>query len=329
MLDIRLGYSLPPMWSRLLIAGRARMFRIAEGEVSFDRRRFVRSDSTARAHLERAGKAFVYGYNAAMRSMSFEELSYALAVVPSDLAGFSHEGSAMALALIDLLMPFRRSRWQAFAKAASEHVYLIHVGAGWALARTRRRRVPPWLGCDPLLEPLVFDGFGFHETFFRPDRVIESRRRPSLPDRGALCIFDQGVGRSLWFVNCADAMRIAATIASFEPERHPDLWSGVGLAAAYAGGVPSEVLAALADLSMPFRGHVAQGVAFAARARQRAGNLTPATELAARIFCGVSAADAADVAESAARALPRDHHIEAYEQWRRRIREAFTPGGKT
>lgn len=322
MLDVAAG-KLPTPWSRLLAAGRTRIFGLARDEVSFGRRRFFAGDDTVRVHLERAGGAFIDGYNAAMRSGSFKELSEALAAVSSDLTGFAHEGSAMALALLDLLTPFRRSRWRRFAEATSEHVYLTHVGAGWALARMRRRHLPPWFRCDPLLEPLVFDGFGFHEAFFHPDQIVRLHQRPALSDRGALRAFDQGVGRSLWFVDCGDARRIAASVASFEPERHADLWSGVGLAAAYAGGVSRETLTVLADLSSRFRVHLAQGAAFGARARQRAGNLNAATDLAAQIFCGTSAGKAADVAENAARALPTDRSHDRYEQWRQEIREAF------
>jgi len=318
---------LPAPWSRFLIATRARIFGLSREEVSFHRRGFAIGDTSVRTHLERSGGAFVDGYNAAMESGSLEELKSALAEAPSDLAGFAHEGSAMALALLDILMPFRRSRWQRFAQAADDHIYLTHVGAGWALARLRRRRVPRWLGCDPLLEPLLFDGYGFHEAFFDPDRLVRARRRPPFSEPGTQRVVDQGLGRSLWFIECADAKRIARTIASFELQRQADLWSGVGLAAAYAGAVPSETLSMLAAASAPFRAHVAQGVAFAARARQRAKNVTASTELAAKIFCGMSAAAAAEIAEEAARGLPRDGNHDTYERWRARIRDALVCRG--
>src|SRR3712207_8380154 len=47
---------------------------------------------------------------------------------------------------------------------------------------------------------------------------------------------DQGLGRSLWFVQGADVRRIPATVNAFPAERRPDLWSGLGLACGYAGG---------------------------------------------------------------------------------------------
>jgi hypothetical protein len=313
--------------SRLLAAARSWIFRLSHNEVSFDRRRFAAGEAAVRAHLERAGGAFVDGFNAAMKSGSVDDLRNELAAVPVDLTGFAYEGSGMALALLDLLMPFRRSRWQRFAGVAGDHIYLVHVGAGWALARLNRRAVPRWLGCDPLLEPLVHDGYGFHEAFFDPERTVRAHRRPPFADRGSMRVFDQGVGRSLWFIECAQSKRIAETIGGFPSERIADLWSGVGLAAAYAGGAPRETLSTLAESSVAFRGDIGQGVVFAARARQRAGNLTAATEMAAEIFCGIDAASAADIAEEASRGLPRDGSYDTYEQWRGRIRHALAREG--
>lgn len=307
----------------LLSTCRIYFFGISRQEVSFERRRFAAPRPDVRDTLERAGGAFVDGYNAALQCRSFDALLLQLRNVPADLAGFAHEGSAMALALLDLLIPFQRSRWQRFVDAADDHVYLIHVGAGWALARARRRRVPAYLRGELLLTPLLYDGFGFHEGFFHAERTIQRRWRPSLRDAGAMRAFDQGLGRSLWFVECADAARIGGTVGSFERERQADLWSGVGLAAAYAGGVSRQELEALTEASREFREHVAQGVAFAARARQRAGNLHAAAMLATDVLCGIDAAAAAGIAEEAAQGLRGDGSYETYEQWRGRIRDAF------
>src|ERR1039457_1019400 len=77
--------------------------------------------------------------------------------------------------------------------------------------------------------------------------------------------FDQGLGRSLWFVEGADASRIAAAISSFPKARQPDLWSGVGLACAYAGGRDQAHLELLRETAGPYVAQVAQGAAFAAK----------------------------------------------------------------
>src|SRR6185295_14439151 len=106
---------------------------------------------------------------------------------------------------------------------------------------------------DPVLGWLALDGYGFHEAFFRTERSV---RRQEVPRkvRGfgyPRHAFDQGIGRCLWFVEGAHVGRIAATIGAFPEDRRPDLWSGVGLAATYAGGRGADDLLALRRAARP------------------------------------------------------------------------------
>jgi len=298
---------------------RSAIFGIAEREVDFARRQFALHQPTTRDHLERAGRAFVTGYNTALASSSADDLLPRLGHVETDLAGFAHEGAAMALALLDLFTFWRRRRWRALLETAPQHSYLIQVGAGWALARLRIRRVPSFLRADPLLWRLVVDGYGFHEGFFAPERTIRRAAEPRLePDLRAN--FDQGVGRSLWFFCAADPDAIAEVIARFPAHRRGDLWSGSGLACGYAGGVDATAVRALRDRAGDLASHLFQGVVFAAAARQRAANPTPDTETACRVVCGMTIDEAAALADETRCGL-NPHHAGAYEEWRRRIRD--------
>ncbi len=71
---------------------------------------------------------------------------------------------------------------------------------------------------------------------------------------------------------------------------------------------------------------LAQGAAFAAKARQRAGNQTPYTDRACRIVCGMSAEEAALLTDAALENLPADAATPAYAMWRRRIQSKFGLG---
>lgn len=179
-------------------------------------------------------------------------------------------------------------------------------------------------GFDPLLGWLAVDGYGFHEGFFHWPRAVVLQEVPDRISGYARRAFDQGLGRSLWFVNGAEPARLAATIAGFPSPRAGDLWSGVGLAAAYAGGVDREVLEALAVLAGRKRPQLAQGAAFAAQARERAGNPTEATEMACEVLCGLRANEAARLTVEALVDLPLDGEEPGFEVWRGRIRERFT-----
>jgi hypothetical protein len=226
----------------------------------------------------------------------------------------------MGLALLDFFKPWGRGRLKPFIEGAgAAHVYMLYVGAGWMLARLRRNPARALRNFDPLLGWLVVDGYGFHEGYFKWPAYITRQERPSRLSGYALRAFDQGLGRSLWFVEGADAGRVVDAVAAFARERQSDLWSGVGLACAYAGGADDAGLEHLRAAAGQFAPQLAQGAAFAAKARQRAGNKASHTETACRLLCGTTADAAAEVTVAAARLLPRDGEEPAYETWRQRI----------
>jgi enediyne biosynthesis protein E3 len=230
----------------------------------------------------------------------------------------------MGLALFDYLTPWRRTRIsEFFGGAGHAHAYMVHVGAGWVWARLpiNFRRAKTRL--DPVLGWLAFDGWGFHEGFFHWPKHIAGQPPPKKLKGYERHVFDQGLGRSFWFVNGGNVELLVRTISDFPPDRRGDLWSGIGLAATYAGIISEISLDELREKSGPFQPQLAQGAAFAAKARQRAGNLTDYTSLATKILCGLTAADAARLTDTALENLPADSDVPAYEIWRRRIQDHF------
>ncbi|WP_262391531.1 DUF1702 family protein [Nocardiopsis sp. CNR-923] len=193
---------------------------------------------------------------------------------------------------------------------------------------------PLWPGTghlDPVLRWLVHDGYGFHQAYFHTGTHVHRRVRDGRAARYtgdgpyALRAADQGMGRALWFVGGTDPDRVAALIESFPEGRRADLYAGVGLAATYAGGADTDELRRLRDRAGRHGPHLAQGSAFGAEARIRAGLLVPHTETATGVLCGTDA-------ETAARAS-RDLRPETlgaedperpwYEVWRARLADEF------
>jgi hypothetical protein len=206
---------------------------------------------------------------------------------------------------------------------------MMHVGLGWALARLRRSVGPQLAQLDSLLGWLVVDGYGFHEGYFNWPRYVEQRAMPTNLQGYALHVFDQGLGRSMWFVKGADVAAIARAVNAFPAARHDDLWSGVGLACAYAGGCGR---GAVESLLARAKGHfpaLAQGVAFAAKTRRRAANLTAHTEIVSRLICGLSADSLAAITDAALEHLSEEDGLPAYEVWRRRIQNQLALGVTT
>lgn len=303
---------------------RLRLLGIDAREATFARRGFHASGAAARERLEEVGFTFLRGYHAALAEEEPGPLGAALDREAPERRGFAYEGAAMALALLDRLAPWRRDRVERFLRGPGDgHAYMVHVGAGWALARLRRGLDRPPAGMNPLLGWLALDGYGFHEGYFHPGRVVERREVPRRLRGYARRAFDQGVGRSLWFVLGADPERVAACVRAFPAERASDLWSGVGLACAYAGGSDEGGRALLRLAAGEHRSWLAQGAAFAAGARERAGNPALHTDEACRAFCGTGPAEAAAVTDRTLGGLGPAPGVPAYEVWRSRIREHF------
>jgi hypothetical protein len=303
-----------------------RLLRLSPDEATFKRRGFTLPSPAARERLEGIGRTFITGYNGALGASNLASLASALDATDPTLRGFAYEGAAMALTLLDLLLPKRSGRLEALLEGPGRlHLYLVHVGAGWALARLARgeRDVPRSL--DPLLRWLAFDGYGFHEGYFHPVRSFRDHTRSQRLSGYALRAYDQGLGRSLWFVEGADANRVAGVVSTFAAERRADLWSGVGLAAAYAGGTDEHGILLLRELAGAYTPHLSQGAAFAAKARESAGLATADTALACRVLCDSSASAAAGVTDAALVELNRKGDEPDYEIWRQRIRRRYSP----
>lgn len=292
----------------------ARVLYLSLHETLVATRGFAVESPRIAKRIEDIGATFAQGFNGAMRSVDLGEVMQALAPVPVDDCGFAFEGAAMGLAVADFFSP-RRQLFEAFVSGPGRnHEYMAWVGLGWSFARLpvspaqvlkRHRSIHKWL---------ALDGYGFHEGYFCWRRSVLQQRRPRsmCGDEGQ--VFDQGLGRSLWFVFGADPMRIADTIAGFAPGRQSDLWSGVGLAATYAGGVAADALQTVIRAAGLYRAALTQGVVFAAEARRRAGNPVPHSELACRLALGLSLPEAADIA---VRCRPSDaNDLAAYQAWR-------------
>jgi hypothetical protein len=306
---------------------RRALFGIAPGETSFERRGFRTDSEALRARLENVGSCFVAGYHAALAEDRPEPLAARIeAEMEQEFQGFAYEGAGMALALRDALSLRRRDRLARFlAGPGDAHPYIINVGAGWILGRLPLSPEPLLSRLpDPVMRWLALDGYGFHEGYFRWPRSVERQEVPAKVRGYARRGFDQGLGRSLWFVRGADVRRIPATINAFPAERRPDLWSGLGLACAYAGGRTRAEVEELLRATGPYAPHLAQGVAFAAKCRERAGNMAAHTTLACEVVWGLSAEETAGVTDEARHDLPADRPGEpAFEVWRQRIQQHF------
>ncbi len=277
------------------------------------------------ARVALLARVFHDGYVAALDER-LDDLAPCLERVDSEMRSFAFEGAGTALAALDALSPWPAHRLRRFlGGGGAPHAYIIHIGAGWAMARLPRLAWRILNQLDPVLRWLAYDGLGFHEGFFASQATLERREVPRWVMGYARRAFDLGVGRSIWFAESADPERIARRIAGYPAARWGELWSGVGLACAYAGGGDAPTLGELARVAAAHAPCLAQGAAFAAESRVRAGERAAQTALACRVFCGLELAEAAALVGEAGRELPADGgDIPPFEVWRRRVQERIS-----
>jgi hypothetical protein len=282
---------------------------------------FAPCDAAVRRRLERVLETFLHGYNQSLAIDDPEELAATLRHQLDDHhMGFAFEGVGMSYALRDLLLPWRPSRLRAFLDGPGcDHDYIAAVGAGFAVARVPwGRRL--WPSYSRQLAPLVAwclpDGYGFHEGLFHSARYIAGRAEPpaALP-HFARQLFDSGLARSLWWSQGAMPSRIARIIDTFAPARRPEMWCGIGVAAAYAGGAgdtahaEAAVLRELHDLAGPCRADFLSGLPFAARMRQKGRNPSPVTDRACELLLGRSAGETGSWLAATAERVVADESI--------------------
>jgi hypothetical protein len=309
------------------LAGRLRtmIFRANEDEADLELRGIPVADRRACECLEAGGRNFARGFKRAMLDTRPDRIEQRMADLDHHVRGFGFEGAGMAMTLLDALAPPRRRLARLLEYDGGRHPEVIHIGVGWAWARMRRVPPRPPERLDPFFGWLAYDGAGFFEAYWNVERAVDEQARPPRLSPPAARIFDQGVGRCLLFVRGADLDGVRATIDRFPEERRADLWSGVGVAATYAGGHADERLRRMAELAGPYADRLAQGCAFAAMARYHGANLTEDAERAAAILCGASSAtEAARRAEELREDLPARAESQL-EAWQARLRETFAP----
>jgi hypothetical protein len=305
-------------------------------DVTFAKRGFPgvsEAPAAVTQRLELIPQSVICGFEWGIDSRGQWEVERRLATVDPELRGFACEGVTMAFTILDAMG--RGHRTQDLLRGAGRpHVLLAYIGMGFAMARLPRRlwpKVIPDLSGDPYyptMSWLAVDGYGFDRAYFQTRRWVDEQRVPTPYSWDGnpeyfLRAVDQGIGRALWFICGARVLDVAAAVERFATQRRPDLWSGVGLAAAFAGGVDAEGLAALLRASGPHSAELATGAVLAVKARSHAGFVPSHAAVAASALAGLTVPAAAALADDGA-VHAGDGRLPAYELWRQNIAAHFT-----
>ncbi|WP_117210188.1 DUF1702 family protein [Allorhizocola rhizosphaerae] len=307
-------------------------------EVGFRRRGFPLDPPQVVEQLEAVPQAVVCGFEWGIDARGLWEVQRRLELVDPQLRGYAYEGATMAYTVLDTMRPGASRHTAALlAGPGRKHLFLCYIGIGFAMARLPRplwRSVLPELPgvpYHPTMSWLAVDGYGFDRAYFDTHRWVGQQRRPRpypwLGHPGYFeRAFDQGVGRALWFVHAARVPDVLAAVAKFAAGRRADLWSGIGLAVAFAGGADRQGLATLRREAGAYWPELAQGVLFAAKAREYAGYVPQHAELATSVLIDMSVAEAARLADEAVARQGDEVGVPRYEVWRRRMQGYFRDG---
>jgi len=303
-------------------------------DVTFAKRKFPFTSSAATEQLELIPQAVICGFEWGIAARNLWDAERRLSMVDPHLRGFAYEGTTMAFTVLDAMGRGHRTR-DLLLGPGRPHIFLAYIGMGFAMARLPRplwkKVIPDLEGCEyhPTMSWLAVDGYGFDRAYFDTRRWVTKQEVPKpYPWDGSPGYFlravDQGIGRALWFICGASAPAVAVAVGRFASHRHADLWSGVGLAATFAGGCGPEGLAVLRRAAGDYRAELALGAVFAVKARSYAGFVPEDAEVAASVLTDLSIDAAVKLADGTRpSATSASGDVPEYERWRQNIRDRF------
>jgi hypothetical protein len=236
---------------------------------------------------------FQYAMSVSIDEDDFLLLEQELKTTENEFRSVAYEAAAMQLALKDTSTNNTFTRWQLFRNGpGAKHLTQVHIGLGWAMAQQQSLNLSFIEMLEPLMQCRVIDGYGYYEGTFRKRRTINEKMVPVELENKFLHPYDQGLGRSIWYICKADCEKISAMIETFPSVRRKDLWRGVGTACAYVGGYDENFLTQLSIASSDHYKQLSIGAALVSRTRTEAGSYTRYIDKACRIWCNCTGEEA-------------------------------------
>ena len=232
-----------------------------------------------------------------------------------EFRSIAYESASMSIALEDLKQGDALTNWFHFLnEAASAHATQVHVGLGWAFAQQLKNPIAYLSELNPMMRYRVLDGYGYYEGIFRRRRSIINHLKLNVEDAVASGAVDQGIGRSIWYLNKGIIDHAKNMIEGFAVERHKDLWRGLGIAIAYVGGCDEEMLQKVFSKADLFKTQLATGAVMALASRNAAKYISSDTELSCKIFCNKTADEVLELNYSIISKLDLSNN-DAYSNW--------------
>jgi hypothetical protein len=237
-----------------------------------------------------------------------------LANTEKEFSSIAYESASMAIALKSFEAGTFPHEWLLFASgAAAAHHAQVYVGLGWAIAKFNFPFLTAVEKLDTQFYFRIADGCGYYDGSFKYRRTVTNKELPLYLPTAAMPMYDQGLGRSIWYTEKADVHKMCSRVETFATSRHADLWRGIGIAVAYVGGCDDADLKTLMQHATTNGFQLAYGAALAARSRTIANTMTVDTNRCSRLWFSLTTATA--IADE-----------DAYCSWIKQIEEQVAAG---
>lgn len=221
-----------------------------------------------------------------------DELIKKLETTETEFLSVAYEGAAMELALKDFSEGDNITKWNALLEKSKKHACQIYIGMGWAIAKEQRKSLPFIESLNSNMLYRIWDGCGYYDGIFRQRQVIKGQIRLEYIEEKNYSAYDEGLGRSIWYLNKGDVAKVSEMIQNFSSARHSDLWRGIGIACSYVGGFDEQTLNSLVPSAGQYSSQLGIGAAMVAKSRIDADSLTNEIELACSVFNQLTAEEA-------------------------------------
>ncbi len=244
------------------------------------------------AKMENIKTIFQSAQDNATKQNDIGELIKQLETIDSEFLSVGYEATSMELALKDFQSDESMKSWNTFVTLSKNHAPQVYVGLGWAIAKEKHVDKLFLDALNPEMRFRVWDGCGYFDGIFRQRQVIKNQSRLEYILENDFHSYDQGLGRSLWYICKGDENKIQEMVEAFATERHADLWRGIGIACSYVGGCEESALKKLIVSAKEHSAQLGIGATLVAKSRILSNCLTKDIELNCKIFRNMSAKEA-------------------------------------
>lgn len=246
--------------------------------------------------MEKIRAIFQYGMSVSIDEKDMNLLESALKLTENEFRSIAYEAAAMQLASKDISINQSFDHWRLFMQGPGvKHLTQAHIGLGWAMAQQQFPVFPFIETLESLMQCRVIDGYGYYEGIFRKRRSIGEQQIPLALENRFLHAYDQGLGRSIWYICKGSCEKIKEMVEPFPTSRHKDLWRGIGTACAYVGGFDENLLTQLTTSSGGNHKQLSIGAALVSRSRTEAGSFTRYIDMACRVWSNCTGEEAFNI----------------------------------